>query len=141
MGKNKKWTGGKVQKSARKKLIEKLDKVFSLYIRQRNAENGIVRCFTCGMLFNWQLTDCGHFVSRKKIPTRWEEKNCAVQCKSCNIFSEGNKYIFGKKLNEKYGEGTAERLIIKSNNISKITEFELGLLIKEFEQKLKLLKK
>ena len=34
---------------SRKGLIRKLDRVFSLYIRTRNAKNEIVECVTCGV--------------------------------------------------------------------------------------------
>ena len=42
-------------KSTRSKLVAKADKVFSEYIRTRNAdERGYVPCFTCGKVDHWK---------------------------------------------------------------------------------------
>lgn len=122
-------------RSERKKLVDKLDKVFSKYIRTRNATgNGYVVCFTCGKKAKWNEMDCGHFVSRKKLPTRWNEQNCQNQCKLCNIFQNGNQYIFGVNLDKKYGEGTAQKLIELGNQIRKIDNNTLLAMIKHFEE-------
>jgi hypothetical protein len=36
-------------KTKRKSLIDKLDKEFSIYIRNRDAKGGIAECITCGV--------------------------------------------------------------------------------------------
>jgi len=38
----------KKKKLSRSKIVKKLDSIFSKYIRQRNAINGVAECFTCG---------------------------------------------------------------------------------------------
>lgn len=122
----------------KKQLKKELDKVFSLYIRQRPADrNGMVKCFTCGKINHWKKMQCGHFMSRRHTATRWDEKNTACQCVQCNIFYEGNKYKFGKFINEKYGEGTAEMLEIKAHNKCRMGRFEYEILILEYQTKIK----
>lgn len=47
--------------------------------------------------------DCGHYTPRSHLNTRWNEINCACQCKGCNIFKKGNMDVFAIRLQEKYG--------------------------------------
>lgn len=130
------------KKSDKQKAIAELDKWFSLFIRLRVAdERGMVRCFTSGTLVHYKEAQAGHFVSRRYMATRWDEMNVQVQSVSENIFNQGNNYEFGKRLNRKYGPGTADRLIIKKNNICKIGLVELNLLIAEYKKKVELLMK
>lgn len=119
------------------KLKDKLDRVFSLFIRQINAIDGYTKCITCGKIQRWQDQDCGHFQSRRYLATRWEETNCAPQCKNCNLFNQGKQDEFGRKIEEKYGKEALEMLRIKKNNIMKMGKFEYTMLIEEYEQKLK----
>ena len=94
------------------KLKKELDKWFSLYIRLRDATDmGVVQCFTCGKIAHYKLgMQCGHFQSRRHNATRWDNKNCQVQCVKCNMFGQGEQYKFGMYLDAKYGLGTAEEL-------------------------------
>ena len=129
----------------RKKIIAKLDKIFSEFIRLRYADNnGNAECVTCGKIDNWKKLQCGHFQSRKHYSTRWHEDNCQVQCSGCNVFKYGEQYKFGLYLNAKYGEGYAEDLLILSKQILKISNTELVEMIENYEnkvQKIRLKKK
>ena len=113
------------KKLTRSKIVKKLDTVFSQYIRQKNAINEIATCFTCGKQDHWKKLQNGHFQSRKFYSTRWDEQNCQVQCAGCNVFKYGEQFIFGRKLDEKYGEGTAEELYFKAKKIVKLSSDEL----------------
>lgn len=110
---------------SRKSIVTRLDKEFSLYIRQRQSANGIVTCFTCGKRDHWRNMDCGHFMSRRHYATRWDEKNCQVQCKSCNIFRNGEQFIFGENLDKVYGEGTSHQLLQESRTSVKLSNPDL----------------
>ena len=115
-----------MRKISRKGLVKKLDNIFSLYIRLRYSENEIVECFTCGKKAHYKDNmQCGHFQSRKHLSTRWDEMNCEVQCKSCNVFKFGEQFIFGIKLNAKYGKGTSQKLMQKSKQINKISNHDI----------------
>ena len=71
----------------------------------------MVECFTCGKVAHYKDNmQCGHFQGRKHYSTRWDTMNCQVQCKSCNVFKYGEQFIFGQRLDAKYGEGTADKL-------------------------------
>ena len=113
------------KKLTRSKLVKKLDTIFSIYIRRKNAINDIATCFTCGKKDHWKKLQNGHFQSRKHYSTRFDEVNCQVQCAGCNVFKYGEQYVFGNKLDKKYGSGTAERLHFKAKQIIKLTNLEI----------------
>lgn len=121
----------KVTKTA---LVKKLDAVFSIYIRRRYAVNDISKCVTCGKEDHWKSLQCGHFMSRKHMSTRWDEDNCQVQCAGCNVFRYGEQYKFSLYL----GNNLAEQLHIKSKEVCKFTEVELQELIQHYTHQISL---
>ncbi len=124
------------KQKTKSQLIKELDTVFSLFIRLREADsNGMVKCFTSGKIMHYKASHCGHFISRRKFATRWDEKNCQVQSVGENIFNQGNAPVFAVNLDKKYGTGTAEMLVIKSNNKSNLGKFELSVLIQDYKKK------
>jgi endogenous inhibitor of DNA gyrase (YacG/DUF329 family) len=114
-----------MKKPTRKSLIDKLDKVFSIYIRTRYAVNEIAKCYTCGKKEHWKKQHAGHFASRKHYSTRWNEYNVQVQCPSCNIWQQGMQYEFGKQLCLQYGDNFADELINESKKIRKFDDIEI----------------
>jgi hypothetical protein len=107
------------------KLKKELDKWFSLFIRLRDSHNGMVQCFTCGKVSHYKTgMQNGHFQSRKHLTTRWDLKNCQVQCVGCNMFKAGEQYKFGLNLDAKYGEGTAEELEFLARTIMKVSRID-----------------
>jgi len=121
------------KKVSRSKLVKKLDTVFSQYIRLKNSVDEKATCFTCGKVDHWKKLQNGHFQSRKHYSTRWDEENCQVQCAGCNVFKYGEQYKFSVNLDAKYGEGTAERLSIKAQQIIKLSNFEIEDMIKRYK--------
>ena len=118
------------KKVTRKSLIEKLDKVFSIYIRRRYAINDIAKCVTCGKQDHWSKLQNGHFMSRKHLSTRWNEDNCQVQCAGCNVFRYGEQYLYSQYL----GDKLSQELYIKSKETRKFDEVELQELIEHYTQ-------
>ena len=122
-------------------LIADLDYVFSQYIRVKYADkDGIATCFTSGKKYNWQQIQCGHFISRKNLSTRWLEANCRPQCMECNYFKTGNIEEFEYKLHEE-NNALVEYLREEARQIAKPTKDELKGLILEYRAKLNLVKK
>ena len=120
------------------KLKKKLDSLFSQYTRLRNADHlGRVKCFTCGVEKHWKEQQAGHFQSRSHHSTRWDEVNVQVQCIKCNMFRQGEQYKFGMYLDQKYGEGTAEELEIRSKTIVKLNRTDYEEAIERYKQKIK----
>lgn len=116
-----------------------LDKTFSLFTRQRDAVNGIVKCISCGKLIPWKESDNGHYINRKHMATRYDEQNNNSQCRSCNRFDEGNIQGYRKGLIEKIGVEAVERLEIKKFNTCKMSQFEVNMLTKYYKEKIKIL--
>ena len=98
-------------------LVADLDKVFSIFIRLRDIDaDGFSYCVTCGKPMTLKTSQCGHFISRRHFATRWEEKNCAAQCYACNMHNQGKQYEFGLAIDNRFGVGTAQKLLIQSKN-------------------------
>lgn len=134
----------KSQKSALRKIksiggkpkLNKADKIFSLYVRQRDAdENGIIRCISCGAFRQWRKADCGHFLKRQHMATRFDEVNCNCQCKPCNGFEQGNNVGYRIGLIKKYGLEAVEKLEGKQNNTCHMDQFMIDLIEKEYKEK------
>ena len=120
-------------KTKRKSLIDKLDKEFSIFIRNRYAKNGRAECITCGTVKEVKQLQCGHFMSRKHYSTRWDEDNCQVQCYTCNVMRYGEQYKFGLYLNSNYESDKAEQLLIQSKQTLKLSDFELEDMIEKYK--------
>lgn len=124
------------------KLKAKLDKIFSEYIRLRDADPaGNVRCISCGKILFWKNSDCGHYINRRHLSLRFNETNCNAQCRFCNRFDEGNMAGYTKGLIQKYGENIIDRLLIAKDTPVKITNTEYQLLIQHYQQEIKRLHK
>ena len=119
------------------KLKNTLDRWFSLYIRLTRSVNGYYKCFTCGKRLHYKEIHNGHFMSRRHLATRWDEINCQPQCPSCNTFNQGEQFKFAKNLDKKYGEGTADKLLRKSNKVVKMTISEYKDLIEHYKNEVK----
>lgn len=109
----------------RKKLVSKLDKVFSLYIRNRDK-----KCVTCGKTEG--LTN-GHLITRAKYSVRWSEVNSNCQCRGCNMLHEYQPERYTNWFLNKYGLKKYQSLILESNKIKKYSDTELEGLIKKYE--------
>ena len=123
------------------KLKKELDKWFSLFIRLRHVDNnGNNQCCTCGKVDNWRNLQCGHFVSRRHLATRFHEANCFPQCVSCNIFKNGEQWKFGQFLDKNLGEGISEELVILGHSTLKISRADYEEKISYYKDLVKKLK-
>jgi 5-methylcytosine-specific restriction endonuclease McrA len=107
----KKRSTGQIEGNKRKfktvsKLKKELDRVFSIYIRQR--DNG--QCFTCPKKDDYKKMQCGHFVPRQYLAVRWDERNCNCQCYACNMLYGGQGATYAIRLAQKYGQETVDYL-------------------------------
>ena len=120
----------------RSQIRKKLDEVFSQYVRMLYADHtGVVACYTCGAPYHWKKIHAGHFASRVRMSTRWDEMNVKPQCVRCNIFKGGESYLFAKVLDAEYGEGTADEVYRRSEELRKFSTPELEELLAEYTKK------
>jgi hypothetical protein len=118
-----------------KALKNKLDRMFSEYIRTRNAKNGYGFCISCGKAISYNQGDCGHYYNRKHNCLRYDEQNCNLQCRQCNRFSEGNIQGYTQGLIKKYGVEVLDLLAAKKEGHCKLGVFELTCLLEEYKEK------
>lgn len=100
-------------------------------------ENGICSCFTCGRVAHWKKMDCGHGIGRQHKATKFNEKNNHAQCKRCNGFEEGRKDVYSRRVDELYGEGTWNTLLIQSKMTTKRSQVEIDWLTEYYKDKVK----
>ena len=125
------------------KLKKELDKWFSLFIRLRHASkpDGIVICYTCNKTAHYKKMYAGHFMSRRHLATRWHEDNVQVQCPKCNLFGQGEQYTFGKLLDVRVDDGTAENLkLLATRSTVKFMRCDYEELIKKYKEKVNVIK-
>jgi hypothetical protein len=128
-----------VRTSRTKKLSKaKADKKFSEYIRRRDADkDGYIKCCTCPTKKHWKEMDCGHFISRRYEATRHNDKNAGPQCPHCNRFNQGKQFEFAKYVDKRWGEGTADELLLLSKWICKRNQYDYEMIAQEYDEKIK----
>jgi hypothetical protein len=115
---------GKLQtnKDARKKAKAAAWKWFSEWIRLRDAgPDGRAECITCQRSDHWRTMDAGHYLTRAKESTLFDERNVSCQCKGCNRFQGGKFYEHGQAVDRKFGPGTRHDLERKAGQVCKRT--------------------
>lgn len=142
---NKPWFAPKKKKAKDKDdtraLIEKLDRVFSEYIRLRDSnKDGYIRCITSGQLMHWTESDAGHFMSREHMNTRFDERNVNAQGRGDNRFKSGKQFEHGLAIDKKHGAGTSVKLHVASKTDKKWYAFELEAMCTYYKAEVKRLK-
>lgn len=125
-------------KYSRKSAIRRLDQLTSEYVRRKSSNrNGIATCYTCGVRKDWREMDCGHYIKRSRINTRWDLDNLRCQCKECNQILSGNYGIYHTKIKNELGEEKINDLFNKARSCHKITTPEIYDMIEEMKKKIK----
>ncbi len=129
-------------KTSQSVLKKRLDTVFSKFIRLRDRFKIITHhdlgfCSTCHKVIKIKGNHAGHFMIRDRMNTRWDEQNSHLQCIEDNSFKAGKQYEMGKYIDKKYGEGTADKLLIKSKIPKKYQNFEIEAMIKFYRRRVK----
>lgn len=118
------------------------DKEFSRYVRLRDSDStGHGNCITCGVRVHWKSAHAGHFVKRSVSLLRYDEENVNLQCAQDNIYKYGEQYAYAKALDEKYGDGTADKLHAQRFTTHKFTTTELETIIEDCRAQIKWMEK
>ena len=97
---------------------DKLDRVFSEYIRTRDR-------WTCQVCFRYFPPDekgklqCSHFHSRRKQSVRFDESNACSKCFSCHQRLGENPLEFAAFIEARLGKRETELLNVRANQIVK----------------------
>ena len=122
-------------------LVERLDRVFSKYIRLRDAnDDGTFTCISCGRRLPIEQAQCGHFYPRGKMSTRFDEDNCHSECVECNCFDQKHLEGYRKNLIAKVGEDRVMELDKRAKEMKKWSHYELKELIEYYKEKIKQMK-
>lgn len=116
------------EKKTNSQLKKEADRVFSIYIRQRDGG----RCFTCGVRKPWKEQQNGHYVSRGFNSLRFDERNCNCQCVSCNVFRYGAMDVYALALQRKYGPDILKELAREKRKTKQYGKKDLIELIKKY---------
>jgi len=96
---------------------------FSMFIRLRDAgPDGYAKCVTCPRVIHWRDGDAGHFITRAKEATLFDERNVAFQCKGCNRFQGGKPLEHEQAIIRKWGSEVPDQLKTKAVQRCKRTE-------------------
>lgn len=124
---------------------ERADRYFSLFVRASRSVNGRCQCVTCGNWHPWKTPDkqlqLGHWRRRGLEPTRYDERNCAPQCKRCNYFRSGEPERFEEYILQTYGKEALEDVRTKSLMRSNRTSFDYDIIAQEYKDKFNQVKK
>ena len=113
------------RKPSKSALKNKLDKVFSLVVRQRG------RCERC---FKAEGLQCSHIHSRTKMSVRWELQNAFCLCSGCHKFFWHQHPIDAAEwARKKMGEVSYDLLIVRAQQIKRWTPFEMEILLHRLE--------
>jgi len=118
----------------RKRLVAKLDQLFSAYVRLRDKRVNGGRCvFSCPK----PIECCFHFVTRAKHSVRWNFSNAVGSCHGHNYRYEFDPHFAITWYIDKYGKDAYEQLIRDGNKIAKFSIEDLEALKADLEEKLK----
>lgn len=92
--------------------------LFNRYVRlsARNHE-GYVVCFICGRSVPYEESEAMHFEARQGRGTRFHTIAVQPGCHSCNSKPNGDRKNFARRLDERFGPGTASRMTILSKQV------------------------
>lgn len=108
-------TAPKKPKSKTQAQLKKdLDTIFSIYIRKIYPKV----CYTCGK--SSDKLQCGHYISRQYLVTRWSVDNCRPQCWGCNGYGKGQPLIFEENLKKEYGNDFVEKMKASRHQMMKV---------------------
>ena len=111
--------------------------LIALYIKQVHAVDGEwCRCFTCDKAIKIGTPDChcGHYLSRRYSPTKYEEDNMRPQCGGCNGYGNGKPVEFERRLKLEIGDDAVEALKVLSTQKWKWDRYDLTEKIKYYKE-------
>ena len=128
---------GRIKKPTLRSLKNKAWKLFSEYVRRKDAdEGGTVSCFTCGKPLSWKEAHAGHAIPGRHNAVLFDLDIVRPQCPRDNIFLRGRYEVFATKLIKEMGMDWWEKKLAGSREIVKLTRSDLEDLIAAYKAKL-----
>ena len=118
-------------------LKKELDAIFSEFIRLRDmAIDGKVYCFICNERMTWRQAECGHYIQRGELATRYDEDNCHAICEECNQYDPEHQKHYALAL-ERKAPGLPEILETRSKSFLKLMRHEYQEMIDDYTVRVK----
>ena len=119
----------KVRKTSNKRtlLFRKAWRVFSDFIRKRDK----YICFTCGAKLEKKNSHAGHLIHGKTSPVYFDPMNVHCQCIKCNLFLNGNRDVYLRNIQKKYGIKKGDWLLSQREKTHYFTISELEKIIEK----------
>jgi hypothetical protein len=114
-------------------LMRKVWKLFSEYIRKRDKG----QCFTCPVKRDYKEMQGGHFIHGKSTPIYFNEFNVHCQCPKCNLYLSGNRDVYLRNIQLKYGIEKGDWLMSQRFKVHRYSIKELEEIIENYKNKLK----
>lgn len=116
------------------KMLDKTQRIFNTYIRQRDSLDGYFVCISCKRSLSVKDMDAGHYVPVKGGSyLRFNESNVNGQCVRCNRFDEFHLIGYRKNLIDKVGLDEVLWLEAKRHEVKKWTFSELDDIIQKYK--------
>ncbi len=115
-------------------ITSRLDKLVSKIVRLRDKA-----CVVCGSTQNPQ---CGHYIGRMFIATRFDLTNCHQQCSGCNMLHESDPIPYTQFIQREFGveyPATLSALAHQTKVLKRAERLELEVELKEGLRKLEAL--
>jgi hypothetical protein len=126
-----------MKKPTLRSLKNKAWKVFSEYIRRKDAdEGGTTRCVTCRTPIFWKEAHAGHFVPGRTNAVLFNPDITNPQCIRCNIFLGGNYAAYTLYMLDNFGREKVEEFLALKHKVVKYTRSDLEDMIEFYKQKL-----
>ena len=85
-------------------------RAFSLYIRNRDAKDGMNKCITCKRVYPVKSLHAGHYIPGRHNSVLFDERNAHPQCYGCNVGKKGNPIAYHHFMEKKYQKKVMEEL-------------------------------
>ena len=116
-------------------LKKKCDTAFSIFIRTQDvARDGTTECITCRVRKPWREQQCGHFVSRVYLATRYRTDNAHQQCGACNVLRRGNMVSYSAYMITAYGVEIIDSLLSIRSKTVKFSRSDYEEMIERFNR-------
>jgi hypothetical protein len=120
------------------KLVQKAQKVFNQYIRERDSKDGYFTCISCFKTLPISQINAGHYVPvGKSSLLRFNPDNCHAECIRDNGFNDFHLIGYRKHLLLKIGEDKVKWLEDNQNKVYKWSRTELEEIIEHYSTLLK----
>lgn len=108
---------------------------------EESNDKGVCDCVTCDSRMHYTEIQNGHYIDRKHNSTTFLPENNHPQCETCNVYKRGNINEYTKYLDDRYGEGTSERLKRLKHRVFRLSEKFLEDLIEQTKKEIDVLEK